>query len=668
MNKDNYKKAINQIHAKEELKEKTFERINPATKKRKILLPYKKFLAACAVVAIVFATSAVYLENEQKNLNELVIDKNTAVAKVKNDLPRFENIEQLKEVLKEHNNYYDDMLITDSANTNGEIPIPTGSTSGTTSTGSTSSKEESKVQNEVAQDYSKTNVQVDNVDEADIVKTDGKYIYYVANNSVYIIEASNLEIISEIKIEESKEKLNIREIFINKDKLIVLGNSVKYETRKSEDIIDLVESLVDYSYAKVEYSSMAKAIVYDISDKANPKQVRQVGLDGYYQNARMIGDNIYFISTKSAYYYTGMKESEILPATLDTITGANEEKAVAVTDIAYFKDTDSYSYMLVAGFNIMGKQPANIETFFGANGTVYASEENLYIAETNYDYRNSTSTIYKFNLDGSQIALQCKGEIKGNLNNQFSMDEYEGNLRIATTEGYDEEATNQLYVLDENLKEIGKIEDLAKGERIYSVRFIGKVGYIVTFEQIDPLFVIDLEDPKNPQVKGELKIPGYSSYLHPYDETHIIGIGYNTKSNGHGGVTNSSMKMSMFDVSDLENPKEMFNISIGGTSYTYSELQHNHKALFYNKDKNLIGFPVEYRKEKTSKYVDSFKLFRIDLENGFEEAGEIEHARNYYSDIERAIYIQDTLYTLTDEDITSYSLDTLEKIKTLELD
>lgn len=199
------------------------------------------------------------------------------------------------------------------------------------------------------------------------------------------------------------------------------------------------------------------------------------------------------------------------------------------------------------------------------------------------------------------------------MNNQFSMDEYEGNLRVATTyvvetrteENYDEETgigsisyeeplySNRLYILDDNLKEIGKIDDLAKDEKIYSVRFMGKMGYIVTFEQVDPLFVIDLSDPTNPQIKGELKIPGYSSYLHPYDETHIIGIGYNTKSNGYGGITTDNMKMSMFDVSDVENPKEMFSIDIG-KSYTSSELLYNHKVLFYKKSDNLIGFPVNY--------------------------------------------------------------------------
>ena len=137
---------------------------------------------------------------------------------------------------------------------------------------------------------------------------------------------------------------------------------------------------------------------------------------------------------------------------------------------------------------------------------------------------------------------------------------------------------NNLYVLNEKLEVIGKIEDLAKDEKIYSARFVGDKGYVVTFKQIDPLFVIDLSDPNNPEVKGALKIPGYSSYLHPYDDNHIIGIGYNTKTNKYGNVTNTNMKMAMFDVSDLENPKEIFSVDIGDENgYVSSDINYNHK-------------------------------------------------------------------------------------------
>lgn len=222
--------------------------------------------------------------------------------------------------------------------------------------------------------------------------------------------------------------------------------------------------------------------------------------------------------------------------------------------------------------------------------------------------------------------------------------------------------TNNLYVLNENLEEIGKIENLAEEEQIYSVRFIGKIGYIVTFKEIDPLFVIDLSDPTNPTVKGELKIPGYSSYLHPYDENHIIGIGYNTKDNGYGGVTNSTMKMSMFDVSNLENPQEIFAVDIG-TDYATSEVTYNHKALFYKKSENLIGFPVNYREENYRNNQNGFVIFKIDLENNqFEKFGEILNKTDYRTNVERVIYIEDILYTLGYSNIVSYDLNTFEKL------
>lgn len=164
-----------------------------------------------------------------------------------------------------------------------------------------------------------------------------------------------------------------------------------------------------------------------------------------------------------------------------------------------------------------------------------------------------------------------------------------------------------------------------------------------------------------------MKIPGYSSYLHPYDENHIIGIGYNTKSNGHGGVTNANMKMSMFDVSDLENPKEMFNIDIGD-NYSYSEITSNHKCLFYKKSDSLIGFPVTYRDNSRKNSTNAFPIFSIDLENGFKKYGEIAQKSDYASIMYRAIYINDVLYTLSDKNIVSYDLNTLEQINELILD
>ena len=642
MNKNNYKNALNQIHAKDELKEKTFEKI---VNKRKTNMIY--ILNIAAMLVIIFSASIVYLNNSNKNKNEIangntIANENKVIAKVENDLPRFKNIQELKEVLEKNS----------LRQTNGEMLFDA------TATTAESAIEESVTEDlQSKSDYSTTNTQVENVDEADVVKTDGNYIYYVSNNTIYIVDAEKLETISTIQIQTENERFSPSEIFIKDDKLVVLGNGFEYENQ--------LESTDSSEISRIRTSTIAKAIVYNISNKENPEEIRQVGLDGYYMNSRMIGDNLYFISNKSAYYNTGMRDEEILPIVMDL----ENTKRIDCTDIVYFEGSESYQFMMVAGFNIQNNEEANIETFFGAGDTVYASENNLYITRVIYDddYENCNSEIYKFSLIDSQVVLKCKGEVKGNLNNQFSMDEYDGNLRIATTVGYDEDSSNQLYILDDDLKEIGKIENLAKGEKIYSVRFIGKIGYVVTFKQIDPLFVLDLSDPTNQIVKGELKIPGYSSYLHPYDETHIIGIGHNTKSNGYGGVTNANMKMSMFDVSDLENPKEVFNIDIGG-DYADSSISYNHKALFYNKDKNLVGFPITYREYNARDDKNGFVIFKIDLEKGFEIYGEILQKIDYRTNIDRAIYIGNTLYTLGRTQIVSYNLETLEKIKTLELE
>lgn len=646
-NKENYKKALDQIHVSEELKEKTIKKIQTNRNKKKIV--YLKYLSACAVCILAITSGYLYYDKENILPTEPHVQNptiQTPTVALNKDLPRFSSMEELESVLEENVYYTTNGIMMDVA------------TLESTTTGATTKSETVKdlQSNRTEADYSKTNTQVENVDEADIVKTDGEYIYYITNNIAYIVKADGIDIISKIFIKNDKERFAAQELYINKNKLVVIGNFYSYETRTNET--------GDLYVDRVYTTTSTQAIVFDITDKSNPQEIRTVRLDGNYTNSRMIGDNVYLISSKYCDRY--MAKEDILPVITDSKTG---QRTIEATEIVYFQDTSSYQFMTVAGFDINNENAVCSETFFGASSNIYASENNLYITQIVYEdvwYNGNKNVIYKFKLDGTQIELLCKGEVKGYLNDQFSMDEYEGNLRIATT-AYDEESTNQLFILDENLQEISRIENLARGEKIYSVRFIGKVGYIVTFKQIDPLFVIDLSDPRNPDVKGELKIPGYSSYLHPYDETHIIGIGYNTKDNGRGGVTNANMKMSMFDVSDLANPVELFNVDIGET-YAYSEITSNHKALFEHKEKDLIGFPVTVRDYNASRDRNTLQIFHIDLEKGFERYGEISQKIDYRTNIKRAIYIGNTLYTLGTYQIKSYTLDTLEEIDTLEIE
>ena len=671
-NKENYKKAVDQIHASDELKEKTFENAKYAKSNN---YTYLKILSTCAVFFIVFLVGLSYFNGDIEELpGKIPVAKEDFEQKIElanAELPRFESMEQLKSVLKESNRgFYDsdmylmsDMIVTDSMATNSAV----------------SKGEEVAELESAVSDYSTTNTQEENVDEADIVKTDGEYIYYVSNNKVFVVKADNLEVVSEIYLSTEKETLRISEIYIKENKLVILGNG--YLLQEPEISSENTEDSV-----RVNSIGVAKAFVFDIEDKTNPEKLREVSLEGRYMDSRMVEDNLYLISRKTAYWYDGVEDYTILPALGDSVT-SNEIKRVDCTDIIYFEGTDDSSFMIVGGFNINSDEEVSVETFFGAGEQIYASENNLYLTQTNYEDYVYNTTIYKFKLNNSRIELLAKGTVNGNVNDQFSMDEYDGNLRIATTsvivlepektEEYSPgimrttraktTTVNNLYVLNENLEEIGRLEDLAPDEKIYSARFIGDVGYIVTFKQIDPLFVIDLSDPTNPIVKGELKIPGYSSYLHPYDENHVIGIGYNTEENGYGGTVNTTMKMSMFDVSDLENPQEIFNVDIG-TDYAYSEITYNHKVLLYKKSENLIGFPVTTRSNNYYNSENGFMIFRIDLENNeFAEYGKIMEELDYRTDVERVIYIEDKLYTLSRNYIISYDLNTLEQINKVEL-
>ena len=694
-NQDNYKKAIDQIHASEELKEKAFENAKYAAKSKKYNV--LKYLSTCAAIFILFFIGI----NSMNKVSNPIVDTEFAdkskdekveeIVIANAELPRFESMEQLKDVLKVDTNRYEGIYF--------DAAISKGTTSKLESveqSESTPAATNRDTINELAdtesllssaskdkQDFSITNTQVENVDEADIVKTDGEYIYYVLNGVLHIVKADTLEIVSNIKIKTDDERFTINEIFLKDDKVVLLGNGYTLgepvtNTNEEEKTIS--------NTVRINSIQTAKAIVYNIENKNAPEMIREVALEGNYMNSRMVGDNLYLISKKYAYFYGDVEDYTILPAMKDSIEPTEEIKRVDCTDIVYFEGTEDRNFMVVGGFNINEGEEVHVETFFGAGDTVYANDKNLYLTQTIWG-DNYKTTIYKFALENARIKLLAKGEVDGQLNNQFSMDEYEGNLRIATTsyttiEPQKDEmldsgvmmttlatrkTTNNLFILNEKLEEIGKIENLAEEEKIYSVRFIGKIGYIVTFKEIDPLFVIDLSDPTNPTIKGELKIPGYSSYMHPYDENHIIGIGYNTKDNGYGGVTNSTMKMSMFDVSDLENPEEIFNVDIG-TDYASSEVTYNHKALFYKKSENLIGFPVNYRSNNYRNSENGFIIFRIDLENNkFEKYGEILQKMDYRSDVRRVMYIEDILYTLGYSSIVSYDLNTFEKLNEVEI-
>ena len=248
------------------------------------------------------------------------------------------------------------------------------------------------------------------------------------------------------------------------------------------------------------------------------------------------------------------------------------------------------------------------------------------------------TVIHKIAINKDKMEYKAVGEVTGSVLNQFSMDETDGKFRIATTKNQiwsqymDEkevQSYNNLYVLDENLRAIGSLENLAQGERIYSVRFMQNRAYMVTFQQTDPLFVIDLSNPQSPKVLGKLKIPGFSNYLHPYDDTTLIGIGKDTSEREGGGVTTKGLKLSLFDVADVANPKEIDTYVMGGVGSDSIAL-NDHKAFLFSKEKNLLVIPVAIRESvKLNEWgkltFSGAAVFKVD-KNGFELKGKIDHS------------------------------------------
>ncbi|MCX7708743.1 MAG: beta-propeller domain-containing protein, partial [Clostridia bacterium] len=448
-------------------------------------------------------------------------------------------------------------------------------------------------------DYSTTNAQVQGVDEADVVKTDGEYIYQVNRQRIIVAKAfpaDALEIVSTVGFDA--QNMNPQEIYVDHKHMVVIGSSSgEFEAMKSK------ASIMPRKYPPTYRFGSTKAVVYDITDKRNIQKIREIELEGNYISSRKIGSSLYMVSNKNISYWiaqknyieNSMKEENnsldqstleeytdrmLVPSYRDSAVG-NEYQQIDYSKICYFPDSLQPDYMTVAVVNLdKPDQKAGISTYLGAGQHVYASRQSLYVAVPQYGYQRmykerkvlpqgnseATTLVYKFSLTTDTVTYLCKGEVPGTILNQFSMDENGRYFRIATTRSAPWRSNmvgleNNVYVLNDMLSITGKLENLAPGEKIYSVRFMGDRGYVVTFKTVDPLFVIDLKDAANPKVLGALKIPGYSDYLHPYDENHIIGFGKDTVE-VKGNAFYLGMKMAVFNVSDVTNPKELFTEKI----------------------------------------------------------------------------------------------------------
>ena len=556
----------------------------------------------------------------------------TQVSSLSTAIQTFTSYDQLKNYLNQSGN--SNLEYPDYATgTFNAIPEPAPAP---TAAPATSSSTSSSTAQAATNDYSTTNVQVAGVDEADIVKTDGQYLYVIGNNSqvVYILDASpqnpqNAQVLSEIFLNNSY----LSGLYLSADgnELVVLGsNYISYR------IYGEFPGLYPASLVFPDWTTNTNFVyVYDVSNKANPVLSQNFTMSGNYVDSRMIGDYVYDIISENAYL---LDSTALLP----TIFSGQQAYTIPPTSIYYFNNSDpAYMYTTIVALNIQdATQPTtNTTILMGNAGAIYVSQDNIYLTDqvSTYQIANTPESssiltplqpgigsgpisipleqliwqgtaIYRIQISGPSLTFAAAGNVTGTVMSQYSMDEYNGYFRIATTSYTYASASstqteqNNLYVLSSDLQVVGKLENLASGEVLDSARFIGDRCYLVTFNQIDPLFVVDLSQPNNPVVLGNLTIPGYSDFLQPYDATHLIGIGQDVnasidadKAEIPGDVYYTAvlgLKVSLFDVSDVSNPKEISSVVIGASGTT-SEALTDPKAILFDASLNLLVLPVE---------------------------------------------------------------------------
>lgn len=548
-------------------------------------------------------------------------------------------------------------------------------------------------------DYSTTNIQVENVDEADIVKTDGDYIYSISEDNVIITDVKDPKQPKVVATIQSEDDDIPEDIILYKDKLVVISTKGNQTQRY---------------YYNNRMNTVVK--IYNITSREKPVLTKSYEMYEPYYTSRCVDNVLYVISSGNL-----RKEDD------EIVVGYNEdnmEKEMSIDKIKYLKDVKTTKQTLISTVDLNNETAdIKLDSYLMNISNAYVSENAIYLLNQKYnndskipikllfgfkgvfgleDYYEMDSEsgyyteIYKFDIK-ENVEYKAKTKVKGKTINQYSLDEKDNHLRIAL---YDNDGS-RVAIFDEDLKQIGISDNVAKGEKMYSSRFIGDKVYFVTYKTMDPLFVMDLSNETKPKVLGKLKIPGYSTYLHPYDENHIIGIGMETKEiinrNSNGKVISTTakvvgMKMALFDVSNVNSPVQISSVVIGD-SRTTSAILTNPKALLFSKEKSLIAIPVNnysqnfevtssnnyetminnYTKYSKPYNAEGYFVYNINVQDGFKLKGVITHEKTnatyYYSNSKllRGLYIDNNLYTVSETMIKVNELDSLKAMGELKL-
>ena len=630
--------------------EKKLEESGVGKKKKTVWWRYASLAVAACVCAVVGLTAMNRGLSGSGNSEEgvLVSDATSEDDAVSEEMTTAKGYDEIYAAVKEYNKKMQESYdSTSSADTAKGIALESAESA------DSAAKPVAQDDSASASDtgYSDTNVREDGVGEGDVVKTDGKNLYFLNRNRISIVGIDNGSMTEQAAIEMENE-CYASDLYVQDGKLVVVYTKTEYG---DED---------DWYY-----KDSTCAEVYDVSNPAKPKSIGKISQSGSYNTMRVKDGSVYLLSD---YYVTNDAKKKNVSWYVPEVQG----KIMDAGDIYMPFDKMGNEYTVISSFSL--SDPGNkvdSKAVFGYGSICYVSQKNIYITESDYNDENVTRTaIRKVSYKDGELKGVAQTKIKGTLNDSFSIDEYDGNLRVVTTvsdlggdngvmplfgarsASSDDVASvekqqdyNALYVLDEKLQIIGEISDLALDETVYSARFMGEIGYFVTYKQMDPLFSVDLSDPENPKILGELKIPGFSEYLHPYGDGKLLGIGMDVDEEG---VTTSGVKISMFDTSDPSDVKEKDKLVIEDTYST--DVSYNYKAAFIDTEKNLIGFKT-YGDGEGAVY----RIYTYDDEKGFTEVFE---AQTNYDDSIRGLYAGNVFYLVDGNTVRSYDMTNFKKI------
>ncbi len=587
-----------------------------SSKKQKRKRYYWGSIAACAVLVVGILTARQYSE---KTCDTQTLKENQEQTQAEEGLPTAKDYDEIYTYVKNVYEEQEKFGIAEfgARETSQEAAEEVADSAARTLSG------------QQTQEYSTTNVRQEGVDEADIVKTDGKYLYVLKDDNRTISVVNTTGELKEVsKVEVGKEDV-IHEFYLIPDEkqLVIVASTGNEEMTECEDDI-----LYTGNYEQVS------VLTYDISDVKHLKKNGEVVQSGNYTSSRISEGYLYLFSS----YYVNTEFQKDEPDSFVPYVGAKKIKASDV----YLPETDrGCMYEIITSISLENPDEiVDTKAIFTEGGELYVSNKNIYYYETNWG-KTDTTTIRKISYENGKLKAIAQCKVNGYLEDSFCIDEYNGYLRMVMTVG----ETNSVYVMDEKMKLTGKIEGLAEEERIYSARFLGETGYFVTFRETDPLFTVDLSNPKEPEIVGQLKILGFSEYLHFYGENQLLGIGMDVDEKG---MTTNGVKLTMFDISDKTDVKE---VSTYVMENVYSaDVLYDYKAGLIDDAKNIIGFAAY------PEGCQNYYLFHYDDKKGFVCDME-EEINGNASRSARGLYIKDTLYVVQGNVIEAYDLKNFEK-------